>query len=187
MKIALDFGHGGKDPGAVDGKGDDTVYPDKYYTEESKLVRHIGLKLAYKLDEIYEVYLTRPNEEYVSLEDRCVLSNEEDVDIFLSLHANASANKNANGIEVLYYPDSKNGIKLSSKVQDRLIKATRATDRGIKPRDDIFVLEETVMPSVLIELGFITNPQEEKQLWNKSYQNNLINAIFEGVKEYERI
>lgn len=185
MKIALDFGHGGKDPGAVDEKGDDTIYPDKFYTEESKLVRHIGLKLSAKLDENHEIYLVRPNENYVSLEDRCILANEEEADIFISLHANASANNDAEGIEVLHYPESKEGIKLASKVQESLIKATRASNRGIKPRDNIFVLEETVMPSILVELGFITNPQEEKQLHNRSYQNNLVNAIFEGVKNYE--
>ena len=186
MKIALDFGHGGKDPGAVDEKGDDTIYPDKFYTEESKLVRHIGLKLSAKLDENHEIYLVRPNEDYVNLEDRTELANADEVDIFISLHANASANRKANGIETLHYPGSEEGIRLASKVQRRVIERSKATNRGIKPREDLFVLKGTNMPSILFEIGFITNNQEEQKLHNKAYQKQIIEGIYEGVQKYGR-
>lgn len=186
MKIALDFGHGGKDPGAVDKESDDTIYPDKFYTEESELVRKIGLKLAAELLKKYEVYIVRPNDEYVTLEDRVNKANEIEADIFISLHANASANDKASGIETLHYPGSEEGINLAKEVQRRLIERTKAGDRGIKPREDLYVLERTVMPSVLIELGFITNPIEEEKLNNYSYQKQLKNAIYEGVINYEK-
>ena len=190
MKIALMLGHGKNKEGAVDEKGDDSIYPDRFYTRESFLVREFGLKLASRLMNNHEVLIIRPNDEYVSLAERCDLADEYGTDIVISLHANASANSQANGIETLYYETktyiSKKGKRLASRVQERLIHRTKATDRGIKPRGDLYVLENVSAPAILIELGFITNPQEEEKLHNKKYQEQLIEAIYEGVKNYER-
>lgn len=187
MKIAILNGHGKNREGAVDKKGDDGIYEDKFYTLESVLVREFGLKLTANLMKKHEVLLIRPNDEYVALSDRCEQANEYSADIVISLHANASANSKANGIETLHFPESKEGIKLASKVQNRLIHRSKASDRGIKPRGNLYVLKNVSAPAILIELGFITNPQEEAKLHNPKYQEQLIKAIEEGVDEYERL
>lgn len=186
MKIALDFGHGGKDPGAVDDYGDDKLYPDYYYTEESELVRRIGLRLASRLLDRYDVLLTRPNDDYVELEDRAVMANRYEADLFISLHTNASANTRANGVEMFHYPGSDEGLRLSKELNLRLVERCKVNNRGIKTKEDLIVLKYTSMPAVLLELGFITNPIEEEKLHNNRYQTQLIEGIYEGVQRYEQ-
>jgi len=193
MKIALMLGHGKNKEGAIDGidkDGDDGIYPDTIYTLESVLVRELGLKLTAKLMNNHEILIIRPNDEYVPLAERCNQANNYGADIVVSLHANASANSNASGIETLYYETktytSKKGKKLASEVQERLIHRSKAKDRGIKPRGDLYVLENVSPPAILIEVGFITNKQEEEKLHKKKYQEQLIEAIYEGVNNYEK-
>lgn len=186
MKIAIMNGHGKNKEGAVDPKGTDGIYEDKFYTLESVLVREFGLKLTANLMKKHEVLLIRPNDEYVTLADRCEQANEFGADIVISIHANASANSKANGIETLHYPGSENGIKLASEVQRRMIHRTKATNRGIKPRGNLYVLENVLAPAILLELGFITNPTEEAKLHNPKYQEQLLKAIEEGVDNYEK-
>lgn len=190
MKIAIMNGHGKDKEGAIDKKGDDGVYKDEYYTLESVLVREIGLRLATRLMNKHDVLIIRPNDKYVTLSDRCKQANDYGADIVISLHANASANKKASGIETLYYKTptftSKKGKKLASEVQERLVHRTKAKDRGIKPRGDLYVLENASPPAILVEVGFITNPQEEAKLHSKKYQEQLIEAIYEGVNNYEK-
>lgn len=186
MKIAILMGHGIDKEGAVDGKFDDEIYEDKIYTRESVYVRNVGLKLAAKLIDQHEILLVRPNDKYVTLKERVRQANNWGADILISLHTNASVNNRAEGIETIYYPTSTNGKRLALDVQNRLIQRSKAVDRGIKPRSNLFVLRASSMPSILIELGFITNPYEEERMHNRHYKNKLIQGIIEGVNDYEQ-
>lgn len=186
--IIFDAGHGGKDPGAVDPKEkkqDDEIYIDKFYTEESKLVLEFT-KLLKEMAEFrgFESLLTRDKEEYISLKERANMANEMNAGMFVSIHANAAANENAHGIETLHYPNSKEGIKLADKIQKRMIEESGARNRGLKARGDVYVLRKTTMPAVLVELGFITNKEEEEKLNDANYRIKLANAILDGIKDY---
>lgn len=184
--IVLDSGHGGNDVGAVDVEGDDDIYEDKIYTEESDLVLDFTLELAKRLKrrDRYNVVLTRGCDEYVKLSDRTKIANHNHADIFVSIHANSFSNSDAEGTETLYYPKSKEGKKLATETQRQLISSTKAVNRGIKDRDNLYVLEHTNMPAILIELGFISNPQEEERLHDNKYRRKQIHAIVKSILNY---
>lgn len=190
MKIAILAGHGGKDPGAVDPiekEQNDGIYQDDVYTEES----NVNLKAAKILEKIltnngHEVLMARKDDVYISLQNRTHFANDNNADIMISLHANAAANSAAEGIETLHYPGSENGMKLAYNVQKRMISASNAVDRGIKRRDNLYVLRKTLMPAVLVEMGFLTNPKEEHLLNEREYLYLLMEAVAAGVDDYEQ-
>ena len=105
--------------------------------------------------------------------------------MFISFHCNAAGAESAKGIETLYHPDSVEGEKLAGFVQRELIAVTDTPDRGIKSRDNLYVLNDTDMPAILIEFGFITNVEEERLLNDRQYQRKLIKAILKGLRKYD--
>ena len=188
--ITIDPGHGGKAPGAIDPKEkemDDGIYVDNIYTEESQLV----LKASNLLNSIlkrktnYKTILTRNSDKYIKLSERCYKANKNKSDLFVSIHANSFYKNNAKGTETLYYPTSTNGKKLAGLVQKSMISDLKdTTDRGIKKRDDLFVLKYTKMPAVLVELGFISNPEEERLLNDDLYLTLMMNSVADGIIKY---
>lgn len=187
MKVCIDAGHGGSDPGAVDPiekDQDDGVYEDVLYTKESRINLRASIMLRDLLSNKHDVVMTREDNNYVTLSDRADMANQVNADIFISLHANAALRKSAHGIETLYYPTSENGKKLAQLVQNELISASGAYDRGVKPRENLYVLRKTKMPAILVEIGFITNPREEHLLNQNEYLHMLMKSVEKGVEKY---
>ena len=189
MKIAIIAGHGGSDPGAVDPKEkdqDDEIYEDVLYSEESDIVLKASKILRPILENNgHEVIMVRKNDKYMSLKEKATVANNNEVGIAISIHANAAANTQAEGIETLYYPTSEKGKSLADNIQKKLIRASKARDRGIKPRDNLYILKHTAMPTVLLELGFLTNNREEHLLNQKEYLYLLVQAVAEGIEDYK--
>ncbi|GAW28160.1 N-acetylmuramoyl-L-alanine amidase [Carboxydocella sp. ULO1] len=182
--ICIDPGHGGRDPGAVDGKN--ASENDTLLTAEKDVNLSVAKVLADKLRlQGARVTLTRGSDWYPSLAQRCQIANNFGASIFISLHCNAGSAQAA-GIETLYNPDSKNGKRLAELVQTELIVATKAPSRGARPRSDLWVLNGTKMPAVLIEMGFVTNPGEEAKLNSNSYQAILADAIVKAILRYKK-
>lgn len=183
--IVLDAGHGGKDPGTSSDSG----------TKEKDVVLDVTLKLEDKLKSYgYSPLMTRRDDTYIGLYDRANLANDNNADIFISVHANSIKNKpSVSGIETLYCPKEKGKGKtedqhpLAKTIQDNLIKDTKAVNRSTKQRPDLAVLNSTKMPAALIELGFLTNPNEENLLKSEEYQNKLADSIANSIKEYFEI
>ncbi len=170
--IVIDPGHGGNDPGTVGSKG----------TEE-EVVLQTSMKLKLELEKLgYSVYMTRTKDEYVNLYDRPVIANSMNAAVFVSVHANGFKSSSANGIEV-YYGDSEDK-KLADIMQKKLIGATGATNRGAKPQPRYVVIKNSTMPTVLVELGFMTNATEESNLMSDNYQQKLAKAMAESVHVY---
>lgn len=171
-KVVIDPGHGGQDPGAVNGK--------KY---EKVAALAIAKKVGAKLKEAgYGVKYTRTTDKKVTLDRRCDISNLYDADVFVSIHLNAAANKEASGIETLRYPNVGARTKsLADNVQTELIAALGWKNRGVKTRSDLYVLKHTTASAVLIECGFLSNDAEAKKLFSNSYQNKIANAIYKGI------
>lgn len=174
--ICIDPGHGGKDPGAVNGE-----YQEK----------RLALEIAYKLtDKItpydFKVLLTRQGDKYLSLQERCDMANKCKCDLFISIHINSATNPAANGIETLCYEEfqSKN---LAKYIQKALISATGAKDRGVKVTNMLYVLNNTKMPAVLIEAGFISNQEDLYSLVDDDYQDKIAGAIALGICDYFQI
>lgn len=174
MKIFIDPGHGGRDPGAV-GQGG---------LREKDVNLSVAKKVAKLMEEKgYEVILTRSEDAYVSLGERSKLANLHKASVFISIHCNAAENRDAQGAETFHYPTSVEGKNLADLVQSELVLYTAAMDRGVK-QANFHVLRETAMPAILVELAFISNEDEEHKLSKPNFQGAYALAISEGVDKY---
>lgn len=176
--ILIDPGHGGNDKG--------TIAQDKK-TFEKDLTLEIGSLVAKKLtkqDDI-QVIVSRNEDKYISLEDRAKLANEQNVDLFVSIHLNGQVGGNdATGIETYYVEGRDDGsADLAEKIQSTVTSYINIRNRGAKTAN-FQVLKQSKMTSVLIECGFLSNNQEAKKLQNKEYQENLAEGIAQGIFTY---
>ena len=214
-RIVVDAGHGGRDPGAVGARG----------TREKDVVLAIAKILAKKLEKDLgcEVIMTRTGNTFLQLEERTAIANKVKADLFISIHANASTNRRARGIETYYLNFSKNAkavevvarenktslkqvgdlemilldllanskinesSRLAAEIQkslvSRLSKHYKVKNLGVR-QGPFYVLLGATMPSVLVETGFISHRDEEKQLNNRKYQERTADAIVSAVRNY---
>lgn len=170
FKIFINAGHGGLDPGAVSKKG----------TKEADITRKVSSLLACQLiQKGFNVEFFQQNK---TLSEVSQVENNSNSDLFISIHCNSFTDSKANGIETLYYPTSTKGIKLARLVQNELVDATTLHDRGIKARSDLHVLKRTKATAILIELAFISNPEEEKLLLDEP--KIFADAIAKGINSF---
>ncbi len=180
--VVIDAGHGGWDPGAV----------GYYGTQEKEINLNIArfIRLLGLYDDEISIVLTRSEDIYIPHRERTGLANRLRADLFVSIHANAHpTSPAANGIEVLVHDDTTlptypQSRSLALLFQQRLTRALGVTDRGIK-HQRLFI-RWAQMPAVLIETGFLTNPQEELKLRSLLYQWTVAQVIFNTIKEYLR-
>lgn len=180
MKICIDFGHG------QDTKGKRTPKKsDGSFIKEHTLNRGIGLKLVSLLkNNGYDVILSNPEMVDVPLGIRCRRANTQKCDLFLSIHCNASGGgwSSANGVESFISSKSDNKTKdIALKIQKGLVKGTGFRDRGVKFSDELYVLNCTNMPAVLIECGFMTNKYESQKLSEDVFQMKIALSLFESI------
>lgn len=174
--IVIDPGHGGKDPGAIGPSG----------IREKDVVLPVAQNLYQRLVAAgANPILTRSTDEFIDLVPRADLANRNNADLFLSVHANSASAAAAKGIEVYSYINatSPEGSKLAKSVQKNLVKNLGSYDRGTHTAN-FSVLRNSKMPSALAELGFISNPQEEKLLNDPSFQQKAADALFQGILGY---
>ena len=175
MKVFLDAGHGGKDPGAL-GNG--------------LREKDINLSVALKIGDILknhgvDVGYSRTTDVFVELQDRTTMANNFGADVFVSIHCNAFGDSSAQGVETYSYPGSMSGRDLAKAIQDSIIASGVYTvNRGIKTAN-FAVLRQTNMPAALVELAFITNPQDAGILRNR--QDDLALAVARGILDYLNI
>lgn len=174
--IVIDAGHGGKDPGAVSPFSK---------TREKDLALTLAQKLRQKLENIgYKVYMTREDDTYVELKSRAEIANNLGASAFLSIHINAALAQEPKGVEMLYVPDSRDNKGFAQILQTEVSKAAGAKSIGIIPRPNLVVIRETKMPAVLAELGFFTNPAEERLLLDEAYQDKLVQGMYNAITKY---
>ncbi|WP_139377094.1 N-acetylmuramoyl-L-alanine amidase [Halobacillus hunanensis] len=172
INVVLDAGHGGYDPGAIG-----------YYDGHEK---NMTLPTAQVVSEQLEqagatVIMTRSSDRYLSLEERVSISNDYNTHAFISLHYNSSIYSSARGISTYYYSDADKG--LADQIQDQLVAHTGLQNDGVR-FGDFHVLRENSDTSVLVELGFISNPIEVEKLKTASYKANVAEAITQGLMDY---
>ncbi|MDI6601670.1 MAG: N-acetylmuramoyl-L-alanine amidase [Thermoanaerobacteraceae bacterium] len=178
--VVVDPGHGGTDPGASSRDG----------LKEKDVNLDISLKLNNLLQDAgYDTYMTRVDDSYPELMDRVSLANEVGAEIFVSIHNNAHDNPAVDGTEVLYFPNGYNGDMrdnrtLAKFIHDSIIEEVGTTDRGIIQRSNLVVLKYTEMPSVIVEVAFLTNSDDVKKLKDEDFKWQVAKAIFDGIENY---
>ena len=189
--VIIDAGHGGEDPGAV---GADGVYEKNLNLQIAlqigEMLREEGLAVIYTRLEDKLLYTEEENIKGIrkisDLKNRCKIAAEYPNSIFVSIHMNSYGNAKYSGLQV-YYSESNNESRLLAESIQRTVKENvqNENNRQIKPGKDIYVLENTPNISVLIECGFLTNPDECKKLSEKEYQKRLSLAIVCGIIKYK--
>jgi N-acetylmuramoyl-L-alanine amidase len=211
-RVVIDAGHGGHDTGSIGPAG---------YTE-----KELVLDVAERLKELVEtemgaeVVMTRSDDTFVPLESRTAIANQQEADLFISIHANSSRIRAARGVETYFlnFTSSREALETASRenaasersihelqdlvkkimlrdkvdesrelaqnIQRAMLKRSNAgTDRGVKQAPFI-VLIGANMPSILAEICFISNPQEEKFVKSAENRQAIAQSLFEGVRSY---
>lgn len=188
-RIVIDVGHGGKDSGAIGVNG----------IKEKDVVLDIALeilRLNEKSNTPMDIYLTRYSDTLISLSDRTKLAKALNADVFISLHCNHSHNPNARGIEVYVGKTeseySKESIWFAYQLQNQIKKQLGFESRGVKFAD-FQVLRETVAccPSMLLEMGFLSNSDERNYYQNlesiKILTFIIWNYLIKNLESYEGV
>lgn len=180
--VYLDPGHGGDDPGAIFTDENGTIW------RESEINLGVALKVRDILKaENVEVMMSREKDETVELVSRPLDANKKQATLFVSVHTNSFVADTAYGIETwgtLEYSATYAGItdkNLAENIQKAVIKHTGGYSRGVKDSTGLAVLRHSIMPSVLIEVGFISNGEERKLMFSDDYRNKLAKGIAEGI------
>ena len=170
-KIVIDPGHGGTDYGAIrDG------------INEKDITLDLSQKIASELkSKGYKVALTRTDDTYIGLQERCDFTEEENPEIFVSIHVNSAVATEPYGIETHYYHE--HSKELADIIQKHLIKNINTKDRGVI-KSKFYVINHTDVPAVLVEIGFLSNLEEREELMTDKRKQTTVRAITEGIIEF---
>ena len=185
--IVIDAGHGGHDPGKIGINGE----------KEKKLNLAIAKKLQKILEKKgYRIVLTRDsnkglyhrtarNKKVEDMKKRCEIINKEKPVFTISIHQNSYPEEYVKGAQVFYYGQSENGKKLAEILQTALIEQVDPDNhRAAKANESYYLLKKTPTPTVIVECGFLSNPIVAELLLQDDYQDQLVNAIYTGIKTY---
>ncbi len=183
--ILVDPGHGGKDPGAIG--------PNHTYEKNNTLAIALALNDVLKQAGA-KVILTRdedisPAANYSEIEDlqaRVNLANKSNVDLFISIHNDANTKPDIQGTSVYFSKDNpkqNESLQLANSIQFAVTDTVKTNNLGIREAG-FYVLRNTKMPSILLEVAYISNLYEEARLRNPTFQKNLATAIFQGIYNY---
>ena len=172
LTIVIDPGHGGNDHGTTGSRGTD----EKGITLKTAELLKSKLRAAGA-----DVIMTRESDVYVDLRKRVAVSHQVDADAFISLHYDATENSSVSGITT-YYLNS-NQQELAQYVHAKLAKKVDLRDRGVQP-GNYLVLRENRQKAILIELGFLSNPSEERSITTDYYREQATLGIYEGILNY---
>ncbi len=187
--IIIDPGHGGPDGGAV-GQGDvlekgialDVALELRDYLQEAgalvKMTREIDTDLA------GENVSGLSRRKTADLKHRVKIINESNADLFVSVHLNAIPSSRWRGAQTFFHPSIDESERAARFIQSELKRNLENTNRFAKAINGIYVLKQAEIPGALVEVGFLSNPQERELLQDKGYQNKLAASIYEGVLRY---
>ena len=186
MRIVIDAGHGGEDPGKIAVNG--------------ALEKEINLSVAKKLkllleEQGIEVKMVREEDKMLSSESaknkkmedmkaRVKLINHSVPALVVSIHQNSFSDASAKGAQVFYHAESKEGKTASEIMQKNLKEIDTDNHRQAKGNDDYYLLKHTEVPVIIVECGFLSNPEEAELLIKEEYQNKLADVMSKGIVEY---
>lgn len=188
--IVIDAGHGIPDEGAESSTG----------TTEAQTNLAIALKVQNLLEQSgCTVILTRSDENAIydidsktlkekkisDIRNRVKIGNESSADIFVSIHLNKIPQQQYYGWQTFYKEGSEEGKKLATSIQENLNEAIQKENHRVAHTiENIYIIKHVEIPITIVECGFLSNQEEEKQLLEDSYQNRLAWGIYNGIIDY---
>lgn len=167
--VVIDAGHGGHDPGARAVRG----------LSEKHLVLDTSRRIAAILRQSgLRVIETRTRDYFVTLDKRVAISNRNRNTVFVSIHYNWARRSKASGVETFFC--GSRSSRLAANIQREIRRPYGAIDRGVKFRK-FYVLRNNNRPAVLVELGFLSNPAENKKVQNAAMRQRLAEAVARGI------
>ncbi|MFP7230699.1 N-acetylmuramoyl-L-alanine amidase [Bacillus subtilis] len=172
--VYIDAGHGGKDSGAV---GNGLFEKDINLAVSKQVTDKLKAEGAHPV-------ASRSDDHFLTLEDRVAKASANHADLFVSIHVNSGV-ASASGTETYFQSDyeGENSRRLAADIQSKLVSSLQTRDRGVK-ESDFYVITYSQMPSVLAELGFITNSSNADKLGSEQYQQKAADAIVDGIDSY---
>ena len=188
--IVIDAGHGGEDGGAVSNNG----------IAEAE----INLKIALKLQQLLEqsgssVVLTRSDNNAIydldkktlrekknsDIRNRVKIGNNSSADIFVSIHLNKIPESQYYGWQTFFKEGSEDGKRLATCIQNNLNETIQKENKRVPMKiSNVYIIKHVEIPTVIVECGFLSNPEEEKILQQDEYQTKLAWGIYNGIMEY---
>lgn len=185
--IVLDAGHGGADPGKVG--------------ENDVLEKDLNLAIVYKLKTLFEnkgfeVVLTRTDDKALvsadsknvkveDLRNRVALIEKANPIMTVSIHQNSFPDPSISGPQVFFYNQSPEGEKIAAIVQAALNEQLNPPKQRVsKSNNDYYILKKTPTPTIIVECGFLSNPEEAANLADDAYQDKLARAVYTGICNY---
>jgi N-acetylmuramoyl-L-alanine amidase len=190
ITIVVDAGHGGSDPGKVAEDG----------TLEKNLNLAVSQKLVEKLTSLgFNVIVTRDsdtslaedgvkNEKRSDMANRLDIFNEDGVSCLVSIHHNSFTDSSVSGAQVFYHSNSETGENLANIVQSKIASdVDTGNTRQAKNNDSYYILKNSSCTGIIVECGFMSNPDELKTLCDDAYQDKMAAAICAGICEYYNV
>ncbi len=175
--IIIDPGHGGKDPGTVVGSNSEKAITLKVGTLVKQKLEAAGAK----------VLMTRTVDTYPSLQDRVDFTNANYGEVFVSIHVNSAANTSAQGTETYYAISTgdmhQEDVDLATFVNNQIVNNLKMKNRGVKEQQ-YYVIRNMAIPSILVELGFLTNNEDNAKMTDDQYAELFAESVYKGISEY---
>ena len=188
--VILDAGHGGEDGGAVSKNG----------VSEAEINLKITLKVQYLLEQSgCNVILTRSDENAIydidsktlrekkvsDIKERVKIGNNSSADIFVSIHLNKIEQSQYYGWQTFFKNGNEQGEKLATAIQENLNESIQKENKRVPLKiDNVYIIKHVEIPTCIVECGFLSNEEEEKQLLQEEYQNRLAWGIYTGIIDY---
>lgn len=184
--ICIDPGHGGTDVGAIGHKGNKEIY-------EKDVTLSIALPLRDMLTSAgAKVVMTRSTDKDVygpwadddpELQARCDVGNQANADVFVSIHIDSFSNSSVDGTTAYYYPKTAKDLMLAQMLHQSTMNLLSIPDRGVRS-GHLYVNVNTKMPSVLMEMGYISNPHRVQMLTSNWGPKSIAKSLFKGLVDY---
>lgn len=186
-KVVIDAGHGGGDPGAKSSTGviEKNINLDVALRLKKYLSR-VGVYCVMTRQEDRDFFDENTGSSSKKLRDLCYraqVANRSGADIFLSIHANSFPQRIYYGAQTFFNPRNRLSKKLAYAIQYSLVKALGPNRRRPKA-GDFRVINDTRMPGVMIEIGFLSNPDEAERLNDSNYRDRIAEAVYHGILAY---
>ncbi len=185
--VVIDAGHGGNDPGKIVGDVYEKDINLSITLKLKKILEENGIEVVLTRSEDVGLYAeTDSNKKVADMKNRCNIINNCGADILVSIHQNSYSSQNVKGAQVFFYEHSTEGEKLAGIIQNSIKSSIdKSNERMHKANDSYYILLNVSAPAVIVECGFLTNPEERKKLLDDSYQEEMANAIAMGILEYK--